>query len=526
MNNAYHGLGYQVYAPWYGSRSNITTIIISDGINSIGDWMFEKCENLTRVTIPDTVLRIGTAAFQECKKLARITIPNGVTEIAMETFQDCSRLDNVVIPGSATNIGHRAFQDCGSLSNIKIPDSVLAIGTEAFKGCTNLRSLTIPSQVTGISDELFSGCTNLTRVDIPISVDTIGNNVFTDCIRLTDIYYAGTQQQWENIYVEDSSKEKLASVTIHCNSGGSSSNSYTVTFDANGGEVDTDLISVTTGKTYGTLPVPTRSGFKFNGWYTAEIGGTQIKATTKVNLSDDQTLYAHWTKNPTTKTYTIKLDANSGKVTPSSIKVESGRTYFDDLPTPTRNGWKFAGWYTSKTGTTKIASTTKATANRTIYAHWTRAKTFLVTFNANGGMVDQDRKVVRTANLYGELPTPTKNNSHFQGWYTKKTGGTKVTETTRVNLTADQTLYARWQSSATVRSTQRGTYRVTIPAYYDLALYASSSTAKISSQPEITASQTITCTQRATLSNGTVRYYGKVNGKTGWFTYSCGMSTK
>ena len=301
---------------------------------------------------------------------------------------------------------------------------------------------------------------------------------------------------------------------------------YTIKLDANSGKVSPSSIKVQSGKTYySSLPTPTRTGYKFAGWYTAKSGGTQITSTTKA--TKNQTIYAHWTSTATSSTYTITLNANGGKVSPASLKVASGKTYYSSLPTPTRSGYKFNGWYTSRNGGVKITSTSKATANCTIYAHWTPVKkTYLVTFDANGGMVHLDRKVVPSGVLYRDLPTPTKNNSHFQGWYTKKTGGTKVTANSRTNLTADQTLYARWQSSATVRSTQRGTYRVTIPAYYDLALYASSSTAKISSQPEITASQTITCTQRATLSNGTVRYYGKVNGKTGWFTYSCEMSTK
>ena len=299
---------------------------------------------------------------------------------------------------------------------------------------------------------------------------------------------------------------------------------YTITFNPYGGRVSTKTKTVTNGNTYGDLPIPIRSGYTFKGWYTETVGGNQVTPLTNVELSADQTLYARWTQNPTTKTYTIKLDANSGKVSPSSIKVQSGKTYYSSLPTPTRSGYKFNGWYTSRNGGVKITSTSKATANCTIYAHWTPVKkTYLVTFDANGGMVHLDRKVVPSGVLYRDLPTPTKNNSHFQGWYTKKTGGTKVTANSRTNLTADQTLYARWQSSASVRRTQRGTYRVTIPAYYELALYTANNSAKIASEVETTGYQTITCTQRVTLSNDTVRYYGRVNNRNCWFTYSCEM---
>lgn len=69
---------------------------------------------------------------------------------------------------------------------------------------------------------------------------------------------------------------------------------YTVTFNANGGSVDTTSKTVTAGSTYGTLPTPTRSGYKFLGWFTSASGGTQITSSTTVSLSANQTLYAHW----------------------------------------------------------------------------------------------------------------------------------------------------------------------------------------------------------------------------------------
>ena len=73
-----------------------------------------------------------------------------------------------------------------------------------------------------------------------------------------------------------------------------SANSYTVTFNANGGTTTTSSKSVTYNSTYGTLPTPTRAGYKFLGWYTAASGGTQITSSTKVSTTTAQTLYAHW----------------------------------------------------------------------------------------------------------------------------------------------------------------------------------------------------------------------------------------
>ena len=525
----------------FNDCKNLTSVTIPNGVTVIKESTFDLCRNLTRVTIPNSVTKIEKRAFADCNKLAQITIPNGVTLIGDEAFRYCSSLTSLTIPNSVTTIEHGAFYGCQKVTRLTIPNSVTELGDHAFANLGSLTNLTVPGSIKKISSQAFGYCDKLTSVtieegiteigffafggspittiNIPNSVTTIVRNAFAGCEKLKDVYYAGTKAQWEKIAIDNSNgyNSDLLNAKIHYNG---SSSGFMVTFNANGGSGSTTK-TYAANATLGSLPTPTRSGYKFSGWYTSASGGTKASSSTKV--TKDMTLYARWTKNPTTATYTITLNANSGTVSPSSIKVESGKTYLSSLPTPTRKGYKFDGWYTSRTGGTKITSTAKATANRTIYAHWTRAKMYTVTFDANGGMIEQDQKLVRTGSLYGELPTPVKSNSHFKGWYTKKTGGTKVTEKTRANLTANQTLYAQWQTSASVRSTQRGTYRITVPSYYELSLYTSSSTAKIASQAEMTGYQTITCTQKATLSNGTVRYYGKVNNQNYWFTYSCEM---
>lgn len=76
-------------------------------------------------------------------------------------------------------------------------------------------------------------------------------------------------------------------------------NAVAVTFDANGGSVGTTSSSVTYGGTYGTLPTPeTRTGYTFNGWYTASSGGTKVTEDTIVTITADQTLYGYWEPDP------------------------------------------------------------------------------------------------------------------------------------------------------------------------------------------------------------------------------------
>ena len=141
----------------------------------------------------------------------------------------------------------------------------------------------------------------------------------------------------------------------------------TVQFNANGGTVGTKSKNVTIGKTYGTLPTPTRTGYDFDGWYTQKTDGTKVYNTTSVGTNPPTTLYAHWIA----KKYTVTLDANGGTVSMASRTATYGSEY-PALPAPTREGYTFDGWYTQKTGGTKVDDNTTVTtaANHTLYAHW------------------------------------------------------------------------------------------------------------------------------------------------------------
>ena len=143
---------------------------------------------------------------------------------------------------------------------------------------------------------------------------------------------------------------------------------YTVTFDKNGGSTPSPATkSVTYDSTYGDLATCSRTGYTFAGWWTAASGGTKVTADSKVTITADQTLYAHWTAN----TYTVTFDGNGGS-TPSSQSVTYGSTY-GTLPSSTRTGYTFAGWWTAASGGTEIKADSKVTitANQTLYAHWT-----------------------------------------------------------------------------------------------------------------------------------------------------------
>ena len=153
--------------------------------------------------------------------------------------------------------------------------------------------------------------------------------------------------------------------------------SYLVTFDPNGGRVSPTSTAVTIGKKYGPLPTPNRYGYDFDGWYTEKIGGKdkEVTETDVVGTNPPTTLYAHWTAGKCL----VVLNANGGKIDTASGQVSTKNytaTYgskYNFLPTPIRTGgYSFDGWYTEKTGGTKITSDTTVTTTKDhiLYAHW------------------------------------------------------------------------------------------------------------------------------------------------------------
>ena len=211
--------------------------------------------------------------------------------------------------------------------------------------------------------------------------------------------------------------------------------SYEVKFDANGGIGTCKPINVFHGDAYGKFPPePTRTGYEFAGWYTAEKDGTLVTEDTVVTAS--HTLYAHWTANE----YTVTFDANKGTVTPTEMKVRHGDAY-GKLPTPTLDGYTFDGWYNDNG--IQVKPEDEVTASHTLYAHW-KASTYTVTFEANEGTAEPKPQTVIYGSTYGKLPTLTRDGYTFAGWFTEQNGGTKVMADTKVKTAKDHTLYAHW----------------------------------------------------------------------------------
>ncbi len=199
-------------APWYVGSSQVKTVIIEDGVTSIGDRAFDGCTKLTRVVIPDSVTSIGYSSFRGCYSLPSVAIPDSVTSIGDSAFAYCKALTGITLSGSVTSIGSCAFQSCDSLTSVTMQNGVTDIGDNAFTYCKNLTSVTIPNSVKTIGTSAFYNCAGLTRVTIPGSVTRIEQDTFKGCSGLTSVTISDGVTSIESGAFRDCTS--LTSVTI------------------------------------------------------------------------------------------------------------------------------------------------------------------------------------------------------------------------------------------------------------------------------------------------------------------------
>ena len=317
---------------------NLSSVIIPNSVTNIESEAFRYCHNLTNVTIPDSVTNIGNCAFSDCDKLTGITvdannnnyysengilynadktelimfpkgktdkkfvIPNGVISIDRLAFGNCS-LTSITISDSVTNIGDYAFYSCRSLTSITIPDSVTSIGTNTFNACINLTSITIPSSITNINKSAFSNCIQLTTVKISNGVTSIGASAFEICPKLTtvtipnsisnidksafnacdslkNIYYNGTEEQWNKINIDDKNNDSLKNATkIYF--------AYINLLDKDGNEISSKTQKM--GETVDTSAITIPDGYALNLYKDKELTQEYLPDTP---ICENLTLYA------------------------------------------------------------------------------------------------------------------------------------------------------------------------------------------------------------------------------------------
>lgn len=245
--------------PWNAYGSRIRKVIMEEGVTGIGSCAFWNCgvlsaeipssvtevgnsafrgSSLISVTIPASVKRIGDSAFRECEGLSSVTVSEGVETIEQNAFRACTSLTSAALPASIGEVGAAAFFECTAMTDaVFAPGSrQVKMGANLFARCYYLMNVTLPQNIDCISDEMFLNCsmlggleipqgaasignsafasTGVSVVVIPDTVETIGIAAFAQC-PLSDIYFTGTEAQWDSINKIGDTAQAVSKATVH-----------------------------------------------------------------------------------------------------------------------------------------------------------------------------------------------------------------------------------------------------------------------------------------------------------------------
>ncbi|MDD6357453.1 MAG: leucine-rich repeat protein [Bacteroidales bacterium] len=221
--------------PWKYFITSITSVIISDGVTTIGSHAFNGCSHLTSLTVPPSLTSIGQNAFSGCWAMESLYISDLTAwcNISFGTYDSSpfcrngyliyvgggdlyvngTKVTTLTIPDGVTEIKHHAFYGCACITDIQF-NQVTSIGNEAFNGCHGLTEVTIPEGVTAIGNYGFAYCTHLQSISIPASASSLGTSMLAADNALKDIYVHWTENipVWPENFTK---KSPQSSITLH-----------------------------------------------------------------------------------------------------------------------------------------------------------------------------------------------------------------------------------------------------------------------------------------------------------------------
>lgn len=234
-------------------------------------------------------------------------------------------------------------------------------------------------------------------------------------------------------------KDAVQILSLSFRVGTTSTALHTVTFCPNGGSCATTAVAVAEGKSVADLPIPERTGYRFDGWYTAADGGTRLLADTTVtkNIS----VFAHWT--PISGTVSFFAD---GDLCHTATVDYAG--ILSEFPKLSREGYTYSGWFTDPEANNAFLSSTAILSDIRLYC-FSSPNRYQVTLDPNGGSLEVSSVEVVFDDLYGQLPVPQQGDRIFLGWYmTEKDAWYRVEEDHRVTIPRDHVLTAQWADIA------------------------------------------------------------------------------
>ena len=164
----------------YAIRNNCTSIVVEEGVTTIGSYAFYNLQKVTSLTLPSTLTEIHEAAFLNLKVLTECDIPTGVTVIGKKAFTGCYVLEDVELPQGLLTLGEGAFSDCRAFTSVTIPPLITELPTNCFAQNWNVTSFNIPEGVVKAGQYVLTG-SQITEINIPASMtdmlfDSFRNN--------------------------------------------------------------------------------------------------------------------------------------------------------------------------------------------------------------------------------------------------------------------------------------------------------------------------------------------------------------
>lgn len=338
------------------------------------------------ITIPTElddipVTGIGNYAFFHLSALTNVTIPQGITSIGKHAFDGCHSLDSLAINGAIESMGKQAFDGCISLKTLKLGENIKTIGNYAFRNCISLTNVTIPEKVTTIGLGTFSYCKQLEYIMLPAGLTSFRDSL-EGCPDGCVIYYNNDEATADERF---GSHTELAGHKLLC--------LCKVTFDANGGELndyDGNLTDHAVVPVYRTekitetkandlkaddpnaIPKPTRTGYNFIGWYTADgkLADGKLFNVKDTAITEDITLHAGWKFDPNAPSCR-PLTLKDGVITSVTVPGKNGADPEDITEIVKKNANEDGSFNVPEGATVSVAFDKDAFADSGLkFGHW------------------------------------------------------------------------------------------------------------------------------------------------------------
>ena len=409
-------------------------------VTKIEDLAFIQCDTVKSITIPKTVSSIGEKVFNRCDNLKEINVENENTTYSsvdgvlfnydkteLIRYPEGKKETTYIIPDTVTQIAELGFWRNQSLENILFPNSVIKIGANAFQFCSSLESVIIPNGVTTIEEFVFESCTSLTNVTFPNSICSIGDYVFYNCVSLTNLNIPDSVVEiGRDAFYKTILDNKIYNVTNSLNNITSSNMKNFIIKDEN--SYKTILIASEGYKLPQNISIKINTvELSLNDYEYDFITGDLKILMEKINGNIEIEAVGN-------KIHKLSFDANEGEFSEGKIILEfddAEKFYFDKLETPTRDGYKFIGYYTEKVGGSSLIDVMNSEAgiesDITFYAQWEQNSISSGTGEAEPPTDDNDdRENETTNNELDDNKTENTNN-----------GGNKDTGTVNNPQTSD-----------------------------------------------------------------------------------------